>query len=160
MKKQLTQTDFESYDGVRFGAYHRANDPVMVPDKGFTKQLKKIDETLEVQWDWVHQIWTIWCVPKELGREPYQVTEVCTKGRSYRELGQDILLRIQESVAFTPDPDKLIDYIEEHNNQIRRRKAKEFKDYIRQVAKETYNYTHGVLQVQVPRTEAIKEALK
>ena len=158
--QKLTETSgFRGHDGTPFDKYHRAKDPVMVPDKGFTKQLKKIDPDLEVQWDWVNEIWTIWCVPED-GRKAYQVTEVCTKGRTYRELGQDILLKIQESVSFTADPDKLIDYIEEHNNQIRRRKAKEFKDHVRQIAKETFNYTHGILQIQVPRNEFIKEALK
>ena len=63
----------------------------MVPDKGFTKQLKKIDPELEVCWDWGAEKWEIWCFPTD-GRDAYMVTRVQAKGKSYRELGQDVLM--------------------------------------------------------------------
>ena len=119
-----------------------------------------LDKHLDVMWNWVNENWSIWYFPDDFGAEPYHVTTVCGKGKSYRELGQDILLSIQQALTFRADPDKLLDYIEEHNNQIRRRREKDFKDKIRQISKETYNYVHGVLQVQVPRAQKVDEALK
>ena len=151
---------FDCFEGVNFKDHHRAGDPVMTPDRGFTKQLKALDPTLEVLWDWIGERWSIWCFPKEDGKDPYHILTVGGFGKSYRELGQDILLQLQECIHFQLNPDKLLDYIEEHNNQIRRRKAKDFSAKVQAMARETFNYSHDVLQISVPRTLTIGEALK
>jgi hypothetical protein len=151
---------FRGHDGVPFEQYHRRNDPVMVPDRGFTKQLKALDPELDVVWDWVNQIWCIWCFPREEGRKPYHVMNVCTAGKGYRELGQDILTHLCQINQSKYDTKAVLAYIDEHNNQLQRRKMQDFRAKIQAVVLDTFNFARGVLQVQVPRSLRIGEALK
>lgn len=146
--------------GISFKERHRKNDAAMVPDVGFTKQLKALDPELEVMWDWIGERWAIWCFPKAEQKEPYHVMTVQTKGRSYQELGQQVLLRLTEIESERYEAGKVLAYLEEHNRQVQRRKAKEFSEKIRAITNETYNFARGVLQVQVPRSTAISGVLK
>jgi len=149
---------FACFEGIPFKEHHQKNDAVMVPDKGFTKQLHALDPELDVLWDWASAHWTIWHFPK--GREAYHVLTVETTRKSYRELGQDILLKLQECIHYKVNNLNVLDYIEEHNNQIRRRKEKDFREKIRAIARDTMAYSNEVLQISVPRTLTIGEALK
>jgi len=145
-----------------FKDYRRLNDAYMVPDRGFVKQLKMLDEEFEVVWDWGANKWEIWKFPKGFGEEPYHVTTVQTKGRGYRETGADLLLKLQEANywkrGFTVN--QLANYLEELDNQVRRRKAKDFANRIEAIALETFSYAQGILQVQVPRSLRIGEVVK
>jgi len=107
----------------------------MVPDRGFTKQLKMLDPDLDVVWDWGADRWEIWCFPKD-GAPAYMVTRVQTKGKGYRELGQDLLLSIQMHRQLSAD--QILNYLDEHNNQLMRRKEIEFKAKIMDMAKDSY----------------------
>lgn len=113
---------------------------MMVPDRGFVKQLKKLDENLEVVWDWGSEFWEIWDFPKE--GEPYMVTRVQTKDRNYRELGADILLSIQKSMFLGID--KILEYIDEQNAQIQRRKRQEFIDKIQWISRDNYETFYAI----------------
>ena len=119
----------------------------MTPDKGFTKQLKKLDKDLEVMWDWGSEVWEIWCFPTD-GRGDYLVTRVMGKGKSYRELGQDVLLNIQMHMSIGPE--NILDYLDEHNNQLERRKAKDFKNKIRDMALDAFTPLFEY-SIQVPK---------
>lgn len=150
---------FKGETSVPFRVYHRRNDPVMVPDRGFTKQLKAFDPELEVVWDWVSNIWAIWCFPKD-GRDAYHVMDVCTSGKTYRALGQDILLKLSELNRYRGDTKRLLAYIDEHNAQVQRRKEREFREKIKAMVGDTFNYARGVLQIQVPRSLRVQEVLR
>lgn len=140
----------------RFGALGQG---VIVPDKGFTKQLHLLDEELEVAWDWGLNKWEIWKFPKGGKDIPYHVVTVQTQDRTYRELGADVLLKLQEIKQGKFSAGKLIKYLEEQDNQERRRKAKEFMDQINAIANESFINIHCKL-IQVPREYAIERVVK
>ena len=120
----------------------------MIPDRGFTKQLHKLDKELNVKWDWGSEKWEIWKTPKD--KPPYHVTTVQTKNKSYRELGADLILKLQKFSFERYTAKELSDYLIELENQETRRKAKDFTNKIEAMAKETFNHVRGVLQVSVP----------
>jgi hypothetical protein len=128
-----------------FAQYRVRNHVAMVPDRGFVKQLKKLGENLEVVWDAVSERWEIWEFPKDApGRH---ITTVQTKNKTYRELGMDVLLQLSQMAQLSTM--EILDYLEEHNNQMLRRKQRDFSNYIEAVSKETFNYVKGILSVQV-----------
>jgi len=132
----------------------------MTPDKGFRKQLKKLHSEFEIVWDWGANKWEIWQCPKEVGREASHVLTVQTEGKSYRELGADILLSLQQTLAWQHLSAKQIcDYLDELDNQERRRKAKEFKSKIDAITNETYDFARGVIKLQVPRNFSLGRAV-
>jgi len=126
-------------------------DAVMVPDRGFAKQLKTLRGTLDVVWDWGSSKWKIWDFPKD--SEPYHVLTVETKDRTYREVGADILLQLQKSLSL--EYDKIEAYLDACDAQLRRRREKDFRNKIDSITRETFNYVRGVLQVQVPRAAKV-----
>lgn len=144
--------------GISFRDQHHHN-AGMVPDRGFTKQLKALDPTLEVLWNWHTSKWAIWCFPGE-GKEPYHVMTVETKDKTYRELGQDILMHLMMLNQQRYETEKVLAYLDEHNRQVQRRKMKDFRNKIQAIALETFNFSQGILQVQVPRAYRIEEVLK
>jgi len=142
--------------GISFRDRHHKG--AVAPDRGFTKQLKALDPELEVLWDWVGSKWAIWCFPRD--KEPYHVMTVETEGKTYRELGQDVLLHLMTLNSQRYDTKNIIAYLDEHNAQVQRRKMKDFKNKIDAIARDTFNYAQGILQVQVPRTLRLTEVLK
>ncbi len=134
------------------------NDAVMIPDRGFTKQLKKLDPEYEVIWDWGSNRWEIWKFPKELGQEPYHVLTVQTLGRSYRELGADVLINLQAMSWDRFTADQLADYFDEMDSQIQRRKEKNFRTVIEDIALDTFINIHCKI-IQVPKSYKIGRAI-
>ncbi len=126
-------------------------DAGMVPDRGFTKQLKALDKELEVVWDWGVEKWEIWKIPKD--KPGYMVTRIQTQGKDYRELGQDLLLNLQMHIQIGPE--KILDYLEEHNNQIRRRRAEEFEAKVRDMAIDAWGPLFTI-STQVPKEYLIE----
>lgn len=131
----------------------------IVPDKGFTKQLHMLDEELEVAWDWGSCKWEIWRFPKDGKDEPYHVMTVQTKDRSYRELGADILLQLQRIRSEKFSAGKLIKYLEELDNQDRRRRMKDFKNRIKDIAHDSFINIHCKI-IQVPNKYAIERVVR
>lgn len=142
-------------------ALRRTKDAVMVPDRGFTKQLKALDPEYEVVWDYGKMKWEIWKVPREGGKKPYHVLTVETKGKSYRELGTDVLLKLQYNQWFSQNftAKQIADYFDEMDRQIQRRKAQDFRNKIQGIALDTFSYAQGILQVQVPRSFRVARAI-
>jgi len=131
----------------------------MSPDKGFAKQLKMLHPEFEVVWDWGSEKWEIWQIPKD--RNPNHVLTVQTTGKTYRELGADILLSLQKNLRWQNLSAKQIcDYLDEMDNQERRRKAKDFKNKIEAITKETCDYARGVIKLQVPRCFSLGRAVQ
>jgi len=142
-----------------FRQYRTKDHACMVPDKGFVKQLKHLDKEFEVVWDWGSNKWEIWKFPRD--KDPYHVTTVQTKEKTYRQLGADILLKLQEGQVWDKySLDEVCNYLEELDNQVRRRRAKDFQNKIEAITNETFNYVRGVMQVQVPRSMAIQRTVE
>ena len=135
-----------------FKDYRKNNSAVAVPDKGFTKQLKMLDEDLEVVWDWGSELWEIWHVG--ISGDPYHVMTVKTKDKSYRELGADILLKLQENIFYRENwtAEQLCNYFEEMDSQVERRKKKDFTNQVEAYTLDNFNYMRNVVQISVPRT--------
>ena len=134
-----------------FKDYRVQNDAIMVPDKGFTKQLHALDQELDVVWDWGAAKWEIWRFPKN-GMEPFHCMTVQTKDRQYRELGADVLIQLAAGDPGRYTLNQLVAYFDEMDNQIRRRKQKDFMNKIESITMETQNYQRGVLQLAVPKS--------
>ena len=113
----------------------------MVPDKGFRRQLKALDKSLEVVWDWGAEKWEIWSFPDD-GKLPYHVTTIQTKNRTYRELGADILVSLQQTMSIGYD--NIVKYLDEHNGQIQRRKKQDFMDKISWAVRDNFSTIHSV----------------
>lgn len=127
-----------------FGALNRG---LMIPDRGFTKQLHALDPEYEVAWDWGSEKWEIWKFPRD-GSEAYHIMTVETKDKSYRELGTDILLHLQRNKKFTAK--QICAYLEEFDKQERRRKMEDFKNKLRDIALDSFLTMH-CMQIQVPQ---------
>jgi len=140
-----------------FKEYRSKNDVLMVPDKGFTKQLKTLNPDYDVVWDWAGEKWEIWCFRKDA--EAYHVATVQTKDRTYRELGADVLLKLQAGDTTRFSLKELVDYFDEMDRQVIRRQEQDLKNTIESIVKETFNYTRGVLQVQVPQEIRVRRAI-
>lgn len=130
----------------------------MQPDKGFTKQLKCLDPEFDVVWDWGSNKWEVWKFPEF--KAAYHVLTIQTENKTYRELGTDVLLKLQESMVWDRfSLNELVSYFDEMDNQVRRRKAKEFKDKIEDITNDTFNYVMGVVHVQVPKKYKVRREI-
>lgn len=135
----------------RFGG-----DAVMVPDRGFTKQLKLLNPNFEVVWNWGWERWEIWEVPDD--RPAYHVMTVQTRNKKYKALSGEVLTALAKSIRFTAK--EIMDYLDEMEEQDRRRKAREFSEKIQTIAKDTYNWVHGVPLIQVPQNIKVRKAVQ
>jgi hypothetical protein len=139
--------------------WKRRNDVEAVPDKGFVRQLKMLHPSFEVVWDKGSHVWEIWDFPENL--EPYSVMRVQTKNKTYRELGTDVLLSLQQNIFFHNNftAKQICDYLDEMDNQVMRRKERDMRNHIQSIARDTFLYTQGVMQIQVPRTLKIERTV-
>jgi len=124
----------------------------MVPDRGFRKQLKALDKRFEVVWDWGSEKWEIWMFPEDA--PSYMVTRVQTQGKDYKALGQDVLLNLQMQIQFGPD--KIIKYMEEHNEQLQRRRAQEFQAKVKDMAMDAWGPLFTISS-QVPKEYIVEK---
>lgn len=148
-----------------FREWRHRNSAAMVPDKGFRKQLHALDKELEVVWDWGSEKWEIWRFPSApgedatLNKEPFHVLTVQTKDRTYRELGADILIKLQLSDPRRFTLKELVAYFDEMDEQIQRRKRKDLIARIKDITRETVNYQHAIPQIQVPQEYKVRRVI-
>lgn len=135
------------------------NCAAMVPDRGFVRQLKCLCPTYEVVWDWGSEKWEIWNFPKD--GPSYHLTTVQTKDRTYRELSTQVLLELQKCqyINRNMSTEEIINYLDEMDNQVRRRLAQDFRNKIQAIAADTFLQAAGVLQIQVPKKYRIERSL-
>jgi hypothetical protein len=131
---------------------------IMIPDRGFTKQLHVLDEELDVAWDWGSEKWEIWKFPKN-GDVACHIMTVQTKDRKYRELGADVLLKLQKGDPGRFSAGQFVRYFEEMDKQVRRRKEKEFRDLITDMAMDSFLNLHCKI-IQVPQEYAVERAVE
>ena len=129
----------------------------MVPDKGFVKQLHMLDDELWPLWDWGACKWEIWRFPKD-GQKEFHVMTVQTKDRTYRELGADILLKLQAGDPHRFTLNQLINYFEEMDNQVQRRKRKELRSLVDAIARDTFINIHCKI-IQVPKEYKVRRVI-
>lgn len=126
----------------------RQRNPVVAPDRGFVKQLKKIDPEFEVVWDFGSTRWEIWKIPRD--QKGWHVLTVETQDKSYRQLGADILLEMQKLVGWRESGFDVVEYLIELDKQDRRRKEKDFRNKIEAITLDNFDWMRGVLKVSVP----------
>ena len=142
-------------------------DGVMVADIGFKKQLWALDKRLDVVWNWAKRKWEIWSFPgqegvkkKKFDSRSRHVMTVQTKNRTFRELGADILLKLQAGDTTKYTLKELVAYFDQMDANVQRAKERELRNKIRDIALETFDYTRGVLKLQVPRTYKLGRVIK
>jgi len=138
--------------------FRRTNDAVSVADVGFKKQLAALDPELDVVWDWASGKWEIWRFPgqakikkKRMNHRAFHMMTIQTEGRSFRELGADILITLQKNDPTKYSLNDLCNYFDAMDDNIQRAKRKKFDNMISDITWDSYDYMRGVLKVQVPR---------
>jgi len=116
----------------------------MTPDRGFRRQLHILDKELDVVWDWGSEKWEIWRFPED-GTPSHHVLTVQTKDKNYRELGADILLRLQQIDSRRFTLKQLIAYFEELDNQVERRKKEDLKNRLEAMAGDNRNFIYRLM---------------
>jgi hypothetical protein len=141
--------------------YRTTNDGVYVADIGFKKQLWTLDPELDVVWDWGSQKWEIWKFPgqpkkinKKMDEKAYHVMTIQTKNRTFRELGADILLRMQQLDPNKIGYDGILNYLEKLDENRRRAREKELEEKFGSISREVGWFFRGH-RVQVPEKFAI-----
>lgn len=134
----------------------------MVADLGFKKQLWALDPELDVVWDWASSKWEVWKFPgqekkkvKRLDHKSYHVTTIQTKKRTFRELGADILLNLQQLDPHRYSLKDYVAYFDKLDENIHRAKEKAFTEKMNAMHAETFWYMRG-LRKTVPSSYQIK----
>lgn len=148
--------------GPHFKDFRRTVDGVMVADLGFKKQLWALDSELDVVWDYVANKWEIWKFPgqgkkveKRVDHRSFHVMTVQTKGRTFRELGADILLKLQQGDPHRYSLKDFVKYFDQIDSNVRRAKESAFKNKMDAMHAETFWYHRG-LRKTVPQSYNIK----
>ena len=139
---------------LKYKDYRTTNDGVMVADIGFKRQLRALDPELDVVWS--GSKWEIWRFPgqkervkKLKSKRATHVMTVQTKGRSFRELGADVLLNLQKGDLRKYTLKEINNYFDAMDDNIQRAKAKEMENWFTDRRKEFEWYGRG-LRVKVP----------
>ena len=140
---------------LQFKDYRKTNDAVMVADIGFKKQLMALDAELDVIWN--GNKWEVWRFPgqgktrrKLADPRATQVMTVQTQGRSFREVGVDIILKLQEGDTRRFSSKEICDYFNAMDDNIQRAKTKKFEDMLDDRRREVDWYMRG-LRVNIPK---------
>jgi len=131
----------------------------MVGDVGFKKQLWELDPELDVVWDWGSEKWEVWKFPgqakkkkKKVKHLAQHITTVQSKGRSFRELGADVLLKLQAGDTQKYSLKELVAYFDKMDDNLQRAKRKRITDQIWDRSKEAAWYLHGSpYRAQIPK---------
>lgn len=149
-----------------FNDYRCTDDAVMVADLGFKKQLWSLDEELDVVWDWGSEKWEIWRFPgqakikkKKFDEKAVHVMTIQTQGRTFRELGADVFLRLQQGDTHKFSVKQLSAYFCQLEENIRRSRERALMNKIQSVTRDNMDYMRGVLKVQVPQKFSIIQAV-
>ena len=139
----------------KFKDYRKTNDAVMVADVGFKRQLRALDPELDIVWNGIK--WEIWRFPgqgkrvkKVISSKAVHVMTVQTRGRTFRELGADILLKLQKGDLTKYTLKEICNYFDAMDDNIQRAKAKEMENWFTSRRKEVDWYMRG-LRLSVPQ---------
>ena len=139
----------------KFKDYRKTDDAVMVADVGFKRQLSALDPELDIVWNGTK--WEIWRFPgqgkrvkKVIGSKAVHVMTVQTMGRTFRELGADILLTLRKGDLTKYTLKEICNYFDAMDDNIQRAKAKKMENWFTDRRKEVDWYTRG-LRLNVPK---------
>lgn len=140
----------------KFQDYRKTNDGIMIADIGFKKQLHALDPELDVVWNWASSKWEVWRFPgqkslvKKMSPSAFHMLTVQTKDRTFRELGADILIKLQQGDPTRYSLNELQNYFDTMDDNIRRAKEKTFRKLINDIGMDSFDYVRGVVKKQVP----------
>jgi len=146
VKKCFTDSEFS--EGPKGADWRTTTDAVMIPDPSFIRQLRALDPELFVQWDWGAQKWEIWRKPK--GKPSFHMMTVQNQDRTYRELGADILLKLQAGDPQRYTLKQMVDYFNAMDDAILASKKRAIDNFVESAVKEHLWYIAGY-RAQVPR---------
>jgi hypothetical protein len=142
---------------AEFKDFRVTNDGVMVADIGFKKQLWALDPELDVVWDWGSKKWEIWKFPKQgkklhkkMNKEAHHVMTIQNQKRSFRELGADVLLKLQQFSPNRMGYKELVAYFDQLDSNLKRAKEKALTDKIDSISREV-DWLFAGVRVQVPK---------
>lgn len=140
---------------LKFKEYRTTKDAVMIADVGFKKQLWALDPELDVVWNGTK--WEIWRFPgqgkktrKLADSRATHVMTVQTEKRTFRELGADILLKLQAGDLQRFSLDEITAYFNALDDNLQRAKVKDFERWFDDRRREVAWFTRG-LRVAVPK---------
>ena len=139
----------------KFNEYRAENDAVMVADVGFKKQLRALDPELDVIWDWGSKKWEIWRFPgqkvlkKKVDHKAHHVLTIQTQGKEFRELGADILLKLQAGDTRKYTLKQLVSYFDQLDRNIQRDKERKLFNNISALNRELLEV--GIFKRSVPK---------
>jgi len=141
------------------------NDSTMVADVGFKKQLWALDPELDVVWDWAANRWEIWRFPGQAkvkkkipNDKAHHVMKIETKDRNFRELGADVLLKLQAGDTHKFSLKQLVDYFNQLDDNVLREKERVLKDKISAMTRDFVNFNY-FFKVQVPQSFKVERAI-
>lgn len=140
----------------------RTNDPSMIASVGFKKQLWALDPELDVLWNPRVGRWEIWKFPgqpkvakKVHTDKAHHIMTIKEQDGSFRDLGADILLKLQKGDTHKYTLKQLCDYWDQMDANFIRKKEKELHDYVEALTKEVVHWA-GAIRLQVPKEYNMK----
>jgi hypothetical protein len=131
-------------------------DSCMVADVGFKKQLWALDPELDVVWNFVESLWEIWRFPgqakvvkKKWNTNCHHVMTIKTQ-KGFRELGADILLKLQVSDSQKYSVKQIVDYFDQQDKNLQRARQKDLINRIHDKNVDTAKYVLNLSQA-VPK---------
>jgi len=133
----------------------------MIASVGFKKQLWSLDPELDVIWDYISERWEIWRFPgqkekkqKVWDERSHHVMTVKTRDGSFRELGADILLRLQAGDTHKYTLDQLVAYFDQLDKNVVRANERRVRNVVESLNRDMISFAYGH-KVQVPRSYII-----
>lgn len=109
----------------------------MVASLGFKKQLWALDKCLDVVWNFIIEKWEVWKFPgqeekkvKLWNDQAFHVTTIQTKKKEFRDLGADILLKLQAGDTRKFSLEQLVQYFNQMEKNLVREKNKRLYENI------------------------------
>jgi len=154
-KKEKERVGTETmWSSQEFALSRRIDSPdaAMIASPGFIRQLHALDKRLQPVWNFTKERWEIWCFPgqeekqKRWNSKAYYVMTVQTKDGDYRELGADILIKLQKGDPTRYTLEQLVAYFDELDRNIQREQNRRLMERIGYLNKEwvKYAYTYSV----------------
>lgn len=142
-----------------FKDYRRTSDGIQVADLGFKKQLWALDPELDVVWDWGSSRWEIWKFPgqrktkvKKIDSKAFHIMTIQTKGRTFRDLGADIILKLQKGDMQRYSTKDLVRYFDQMDKNVQRERRRQMMERIGARSREVAWYLCGnPYRAQIPK---------
>ncbi len=148
-KKKINEASFDEQRQVNSASH--------VADIGFRRQLWCLDKELDVVWNQYKRIWEIWKFPgqdkkllKRIDDQAKFVMAVQTKRKTFRELGADILIKLQEYSFERYTVEQLCQYFDKQDEHLKAIKRKDFENKIEAITRDSIDYMRGVTKLTVP----------